>query len=59
MPVGTTMGKSVASETARSISARRPTPTVEHSTSAVKPSALIRSISGAISAITSAASAWA
>ena len=37
------------------MSARRPTPTVEHSTSAVTPSALIRSISGAISATTSAA----
>ena len=40
MPVGTTIGKSVASDTARSRSARRPTPTGVHSTSAVTPSAL-------------------
>ena len=51
------MGKPVASETARSISARRPTPPVEHSTSAVIPSALMRSISGAIRRTTSAGSA--
>ena len=45
MPVGTTIAKFVASETAWSMSARRPTPTVEHSTRAVKPCALMRSIS--------------
>jgi hypothetical protein len=59
MPVGTTSGKSVASETARRISARLPTPTGAQSTIAVTPAARARSISGAISATTSAASAWA
>ena len=59
MPVGTTSGIPAASETALRISARRPTPTGVHSTSAVTPAARAAASSGPISAITSAASACA
>src|SRR6266508_5222441 len=49
----------VAAETACKISARRPTPTGAQSTSAVTPTAWARAISGAITPMTSAPSAWA